>query len=95
MPSISPASFPSDPTPYLSIAPALNFRASLGGELAITTYCHELAVKGGEKLLEVFGGKEKSLIMENDKGELTANMVRCFPSSCCRVSCSLIRYRRG
>lgn len=34
-----------DFSPFLSISPAMDFRAWLGGEKAITTYCHDLALK--------------------------------------------------
>ena len=42
-------------SPYLAMADALDFRQSLGGESAIFNYMHELAVRGGAKLAEIFG----------------------------------------
>ncbi|KAL4248066.1 Pyridoxal phosphate-dependent transferase [Abortiporus biennis] len=44
-----------DEAPYLSITPALKFRQWIGGEEAINTYCHDLAVSGGKKLAELLG----------------------------------------
>lgn len=69
-----------DLSSYLSVTAALDFRAFLGGEKVITDYCHSLAVQGGkilQKALGQKGGKEVR-IMENEKEELTANMVRFF-----------------
>jgi hypothetical protein len=56
---------------------ALDFRNWLGGEAEINTYCHEVAVKGGKRLAEIFGTK-----VMDPEGDLTVNMV-CFdlPSS--------------
>ncbi|KDQ57332.1 hypothetical protein JAAARDRAFT_35958 [Jaapia argillacea MUCL 33604] len=60
-----------DMVPYLSIGPALDFRKWIGGEEKINAYCHNLAVAGGKRLAEILG----TSVMENDKGELTVNMV--------------------
>ncbi|KZO89798.1 PLP-dependent transferase [Calocera viscosa TUFC12733] len=59
-----------DYVPYLSFGPALEFRASLGGEERINTYCHALALEGGQKLAEVLGTE-----VLDKTGELTANMT--------------------
>ncbi|EPQ52602.1 PLP-dependent transferase [Gloeophyllum trabeum ATCC 11539] len=60
-----------DHVPYLSIPAALEFRNWIGGEHKINEYCHQLALGGGKRLAEILG----TSVMENDKGELTANMV--------------------
>lgn len=49
---------------------ALEFRKWIGGEEALNTYCHDLAVKGGKRLAEILGTK----VLDED-GELTLNMV--------------------
>ncbi|EJU03251.1 PLP-dependent transferase [Dacryopinax primogenitus] len=59
-----------DYVPFLSLAPALDYRQSLGEEERITAYCHSLALEGGKKLGEVLGTE----VMDNS-GELTANMT--------------------
>jgi hercynylcysteine S-oxide lyase len=59
-----------DFVPYLSIKAAIEFRHWLGGEEKINEYCHDLAMKGGEKLAEVLGTK----VMGNAE-EITLNMV--------------------
>ncbi len=53
---------------------ALAFRQWLGGEEAINNYRHSIAVEGGEALAKILGTK----IMD-ERGELTANMVRPDP----------------
>ncbi|KAL7415115.1 PLP-dependent transferase [Mrakia frigida] len=63
-----------DFSPFLSISPAMDFRDWLGGEQAITIYCHDLALKGGARMAELLG----TGIMDNKKGELTANMVNVY-----------------
>ncbi|CAO3610736.1 unnamed protein product [Mucor hiemalis] len=60
-----------DPTPFLCVGAALQYRESIGGEAAIREYCHEIAVKGGQLVAEMFGTQ----ILENSTGTLTANMV--------------------
>ena len=47
---------------------ALEFREKLGGEKRINEYCHNLAVKGGKRLAELF---QTSAISD----DFTANMV--------------------
>lgn len=67
-----------DWVPFLSVTAALSFRRFLGGEARINEYCHSLAVAGGKRLQELFSAAagQPVAIMENKKGELTANMVR-------------------
>ncbi|TFK49642.1 PLP-dependent transferase [Heliocybe sulcata] len=60
-----------DFVPYLSIPAALEFRNWIGGEHKINEYCHQLALSGGKRLAEILG----TSVMDNEKGELTANMV--------------------
>lgn len=60
-----------DMTPSLSISHALVFREEIGGEKKINEYCHALAVEGGELLAGIL----KTTVLENEKRELTANMV--------------------
>ncbi|KAG9085061.1 hypothetical protein FRC07_013467, partial [Ceratobasidium sp. 392] len=57
--------------PFLSISYALAFREEIGGEQKINEYCHSLAIKGGE----ILAGVLKTKVLENEKHELTANMV--------------------
>ncbi|KAI9020957.1 pyridoxal phosphate-dependent transferase [Phycomyces nitens] len=56
---------------YMCIEKALEYRASLGGEEAIMSYCNNLAKQGGELTARVLG----TCVMENAKGSLTAAMV--------------------
>ncbi|KAF8999304.1 pyridoxal phosphate-dependent transferase [Cyathus striatus] len=68
-----------DYSSYLTVPDALKFRAWLGGEEKINAYCHDLALKGGKRLAELWG----TSVMDPD-GELTLNMVNVelpFPSS--------------
>ncbi|KAG5353596.1 hypothetical protein C0989_005117 [Termitomyces sp. Mn162] len=68
-----------DYTPFLSIAPALDFRNWLGGEHKINEYCHDLALKGGKRLAEILGTR-----VMDPEGDLTLNMVNVelpFPRS--------------
>ncbi|RUS33251.1 pyridoxal phosphate-dependent transferase [Jimgerdemannia flammicorona] len=58
------------PSPSSSI-PALDFRTTLGGESRIQSYCHTLAVQGGQLVARLWG----TSVMENPEGTLTANMV--------------------
>lgn len=45
-----------DNTPYCCITQALLFRAQVcGGEANVRKYCFELAVKGGDRMAEIFG----------------------------------------
>ncbi|KAG8704522.1 hypothetical protein FRC08_002188 [Ceratobasidium sp. 394] len=60
-----------DMAPFLSVNHALAFREEIGGEQKINDYCHSLAVKGGEILVGIL----KTKVLENEKNELTANMV--------------------
>lgn len=57
--------------PFLSITPALAFRAWLGGEEVINKYCHDLALRGGSALAKVLGTS-----MMGNAEEITLNMVR-------------------
>lgn len=50
---------------------ALQFREWLGGEHKINAYCHNLALKGGERLAELWGTR-----LMDPTGEFTLNMVR-------------------
>ncbi|RDB27630.1 Hercynylcysteine sulfoxide lyase [Hypsizygus marmoreus] len=59
-----------DFAPYLSVAAALEFRNWLGEEDKINAYCHDLALRGGKRLAEIFGTR----VLDPD-GELTLNMV--------------------
>ncbi|KAG6885747.1 hypothetical protein C0993_010257 [Termitomyces sp. T159_Od127] len=59
-----------DYAPFLSVTPALNFRNWLGGEHKINEYCHDLALKGGKRLAEIFGTQ-----VMDPEGDLTLNMV--------------------
>ncbi|KAF8159186.1 lolT-1 [Crassisporium funariophilum] len=59
-----------DFTHYLTVADALEFRNWLGGEHKINSYCHELALKGGQRLAEILGTR-----VMDPNGELTLNMV--------------------
>lgn len=44
-----------DYSPYMTIPAALKFREEVGGEEAIMSYNHRLAVNGGSYLAKVFG----------------------------------------
>jgi hypothetical protein len=44
-----------DVTPYIAMGDALDFRASIGGEDAITAYLHRLARDGGAMLSNAWG----------------------------------------
>ncbi|KAI0671630.1 PLP-dependent transferase [Trametes maxima] len=59
-----------DQTPFITIPDALAFREWLGGETAINTYCHQLALDGGKRLAEVLGTR-----VLDETGELTFNMT--------------------
>lgn len=52
--------------------PALAFRSWIGGESAISTYCHSLALAGGKRIAEVMG---TSLMDTTETSEFTVNMV--------------------
>ncbi|KAI9321227.1 pyridoxal phosphate-dependent transferase [Dichotomocladium elegans] len=60
-----------DMTPYMCIERALEFRESLGGEEAITQYCHNLAMEGGALVAKIF----QTSVLENGDEVMTANMV--------------------
>ncbi|GAA5902107.1 uncharacterized protein JCM6883_001300 [Sporobolomyces salmoneus] len=64
-----------DWSPIFSTLDALDFRRDvLGGEERITSYCHDLAIKGGERVAEILG--TRTMKNENpEEGELVANMV--------------------
>jgi hypothetical protein len=49
----------------------LEYRKSIGGEEAIRAYTHDIAVKGGQVVADIFGTQ----VMENSTKTLTANMV--------------------
>jgi len=49
----------------------MRFRQQIGGEKAINSYCHFLALHGGRLAAEILG----TTVMDED-GSLTANMVR-------------------
>ncbi|KAL1949376.1 hypothetical protein VTO73DRAFT_8257 [Trametes versicolor] len=59
-----------DLVPYLSVPAAVAFREWLGGEKAIDTYCHQLALDGGKRLAEVMGTR-----VLDESGELMAHMT--------------------
>lgn len=61
-----------DPTAYLSIGPAIDYRKWLGGEEKINKYCRGLAIKGGLRMAEILGTQ---IIDETPNHELTLNMV--------------------
>ncbi|KAF7344184.1 putative aminotransferase family protein [Mycena venus] len=60
----------SDWSPFLCIAPALVYRAALGGEAAIRTYCETLAREGGLRVAALLGTE----VLENKTGTLG----KCF-----------------
>ncbi|KAL7773829.1 hypothetical protein CFE70_003796 [Pyrenophora teres f. teres 0-1] len=55
-----------DNTPYLCVPAALKWRESLGGEIAIMSYCHDLARKAGKHVAQVLGTE----VLENSTGTL-------------------------
>jgi len=59
-----------DFVPPLSITAALEFRAWLGGERAINSYCHDMAMRGGVHLAKLLGTR-----VMDETGEFTLNMV--------------------
>ena len=52
---------------------AVDFREWLGGEVRINAYCRDLALKGGQRLAEIFGTETMD---KTTNHELTLNMVR-------------------
>lgn len=50
---------------------ALQFRKWIGGEKKINDYCHNLAIAGGKRMVEIFGTR----LMDTEDYELTLNMV--------------------
>ncbi|KAI9633417.1 pyridoxal phosphate-dependent transferase [Dioszegia hungarica] len=62
--------------PFFSINSALDFRKEIGGEDRIIAYNHALAVAGGKRLAERWGGER--VVMETPEGELTAAMLNVF-----------------
>lgn len=61
-----------DPSPYLSVGPALDFREWLGGEVKINEYCRDLAIRGGKRFAEILETEEMD---KTPNRELTLNMV--------------------
>ena len=57
---------------------AMDFRKWLGGEGAINTYCHKLALDGGKRLAQILGTKTL-----DETGEFTLNMVGLVSPSPC------------
>lgn len=67
-----------DGSPFLCVPEALKFRRNVcGGEEAIQTYCHGLALKGGQLMARLLGTE----IMDNAEQSLT--------SQCCMVNVRL------
>ncbi|GAA6061312.1 hypothetical protein JCM10212_005426 [Sporobolomyces blumeae] len=65
-----------DFSPYVSTVAALDFRRDvLGGESNITSYCHRLAIRGGERVAEILGTRTMRNSDPEREGELVANMV--------------------
>lgn len=60
-----------DPSPFLCVGAAMDYRASIGGEEAIRKYTHDVAVKGGALVAEMLGTQ----VMENSTKTLTVSMV--------------------
>ncbi|KAF8162479.1 pyridoxal phosphate-dependent transferase [Mycena galopus ATCC 62051] len=60
----------SDWSAFLCVASALDYRASLGGEAAIRTYCETLAREGGARAAQLLGTE----VLENQAGTLG----KCF-----------------
>lgn len=56
---------------YLSVSAAFEFIQNCGGAEKIREYCHNLAVKGGERAAEILGTE----VLKMDGSEYTANMV--------------------
>ncbi|KAJ6541803.1 pyridoxal phosphate-dependent transferase [Mycena capillaripes] len=61
-----------DFVPFLSVAPALDFRQWLGGEEKINAYCREIATQGSKRLAQILGTTTTVL---DPTGEMTLNMV--------------------
>ncbi|KAF7343030.1 putative aminotransferase family protein [Mycena venus] len=59
-----------DWSPFLCVEPALAYRAALGGEAAIRTYCETLAREGGLRVAALLGTE----VLENKAGTLG----KCF-----------------
>ncbi|KAH6912178.1 pyridoxal phosphate-dependent transferase [Coprinopsis sp. MPI-PUGE-AT-0042] len=59
-----------DWTPFLTVPDAMAFRRWIGGEEKIYKYCHDLALKGGKLLAEMWGTQ----LLDPD-GDQTATMV--------------------
>jgi len=55
-----------DNTPEMCLPAALAYRANLGGEAAILSYCHNLARSAGARVAEVLGTR----VLENEEGTL-------------------------
>ncbi|GAA5883682.1 hypothetical protein JCM16303_004764 [Sporobolomyces ruberrimus] len=65
-----------DWSPILSTLAALDFRRDvLGGEERIRNHCHDLAIRGGERVAEILGTKTMRNEREEEEGELVANMI--------------------
>lgn len=67
--------------PFLTIGDAMRFREDIGGEERIMRYCHDLAVKGGERVSKRWGTE----VLDLPDHSLTAAMVR---STRPRAGCS-------
>lgn len=52
---------------------ALDFRKWLSGEVRINAYCKDLAIKGGQRLVEILGTEDMD---STPNHELTLNMVK-------------------
>ncbi|TFK94025.1 PLP-dependent transferase [Polyporus arcularius HHB13444] len=59
-----------DLTPFMVVPEVFAFRAWLGGEEVINSYCRKLAVDGAKRLAEVMGTR-----VLDESGELTLNML--------------------
>jgi hercynylcysteine S-oxide lyase len=61
-----------DYTAFASLPSALDFRTFLGGEDQVLTYCHDLTVKGGNALAQVWG---TSLLVAEDMSGFMINII--------------------
>ncbi|KAJ2932368.1 hypothetical protein H1R20_g4686, partial [Candolleomyces eurysporus] len=59
-----------DFTSFLSVNAAFDFRQWLGGERAINSYCHDLALAGGRRMAEIF-----QTDLMDESGDFTLNMI--------------------
>ncbi|ORY18512.1 pyridoxal phosphate-dependent transferase [Clohesyomyces aquaticus] len=56
-----------DNAPYLCIPAAIRYRASIGGEQKILSYCHDLAASAATRVAEILGTE----VLQNETGTLT------------------------